>query len=222
MRYGRIEKVGPGLSCPVVSYEKGRFILMRMQTQYTKKGFTLIELLVVIAIIAILAVVVILTINPAQLLKQARDSNRISDLATLKSALSLYLADYPQAVLASSYTTCYMYAPGTSTAQCGGMFTTAYATNATSTSRAVNGSGWIAGPNFNNMSSGVPFGQLPIDPVNNASYYYAYAATSSNMTFKIAAFMESTKYSASGTSDVVSTDGGINNNAYEVGSNVGL
>src|SRR6185295_4958783 len=58
-----------------------------------RKGFTLIELLVVIAIIAILSVVVILTLNPAELLKQARDSNRISDMATLKSAISLYLAD---------------------------------------------------------------------------------------------------------------------------------
>ena len=41
-----------------------------------RSGFTLIELLVVIAIIAILAVVVILTLNPAQLLAQARDSTR--------------------------------------------------------------------------------------------------------------------------------------------------
>ena len=56
-------------------------------------GFTLIELLVVIAIIAILAVVVVLTLNPAQLLAQSRDSNRISDMATLKSAIGLYITD---------------------------------------------------------------------------------------------------------------------------------
>src|SRR3989338_2108717 len=48
------------------------------------KGFTLIELLVVIAIIAVLAVAVILTLNPAELLKQARDSTRVSDMSTLK------------------------------------------------------------------------------------------------------------------------------------------
>ncbi|MBI5221157.1 MAG: prepilin-type N-terminal cleavage/methylation domain-containing protein, partial [Candidatus Liptonbacteria bacterium] len=42
-------------------------------TSANTKGFTLIELLVVIAIIAILAAVVILTLNPGQLLKQARD-----------------------------------------------------------------------------------------------------------------------------------------------------
>jgi prepilin-type N-terminal cleavage/methylation domain-containing protein len=59
----------------------------------TKKGFTLIELLVVIAIIAILSVVVVLTLNPAEMLRRSRDSNRISDLATIKSAISLYLED---------------------------------------------------------------------------------------------------------------------------------
>src|ERR1700691_308696 len=58
-----------------------------------KKGFTLIEILVVIAIIAILAAVVVLTLNPAELLRQSRDANRVSDMATLTSALSLYNTD---------------------------------------------------------------------------------------------------------------------------------
>ena len=47
-----------------------------------KKGFTLIELLIVIAIIAILAVVVVLVLNPAELLRQSRDSQRLSDIST--------------------------------------------------------------------------------------------------------------------------------------------
>ena len=38
----------------------------------------MIELLVVIAIIAIVSVVVLLVLNPAQLLMQSRDSNRVS------------------------------------------------------------------------------------------------------------------------------------------------
>ena len=64
-----------------------------MKSRIHSRAFTLIELLVVIAIVAVLAVTVILTLNPAQLLRQARDSNRTQDLATLKSAISLYLAD---------------------------------------------------------------------------------------------------------------------------------
>jgi prepilin-type N-terminal cleavage/methylation domain-containing protein len=41
------------------------------------KGFTLIELLIVIAILAILATAVVLVLNPAQILAQARDAQRI-------------------------------------------------------------------------------------------------------------------------------------------------
>lgn len=58
--------------------------------RFHQSAFTLIELLVVIAIIAILAVVVVLALNPAQLLAQSRDVNRVSDMATLNTALGLY------------------------------------------------------------------------------------------------------------------------------------
>jgi prepilin-type N-terminal cleavage/methylation domain-containing protein len=54
----------------------------------SRSAFTLIELLVVIAIIGMLAVVVILTLNPVELFRQARDSNRLSDLATLTTCRS--------------------------------------------------------------------------------------------------------------------------------------
>src|SRR5271156_6624921 len=109
---------------------KGRFfenrkIFLSMKNRKNKKGFTLIELLVVIAIIAILSVVVILTLNPAELLRQSRDSDRISDLCTLRTALALYLtATYVPNLASSSfgYTACYLSSPagtGTSTAHCG-------------------------------------------------------------------------------------------------------
>ncbi len=51
-------------------------------------AFTLIELLVVIAVIAILSVVVVLSLNPGELLRESRDTTRISDLDTLNRALS--------------------------------------------------------------------------------------------------------------------------------------
>jgi prepilin-type N-terminal cleavage/methylation domain-containing protein len=155
-----------------------------------RKGFTLIELLVVIAIIAVLSVVVILSLNPAELLRQARDSNRISDMATLKSAISLYLADVTSPFIGTS-SVCYAginlatstspWTPDNSgtwgvptTSTCGKWFITDAATAAgiaTSTSRSVSnatltyGSGWIP-INFNNISSGAPIGSLPVDPVN--------------------------------------------------------
>ncbi len=68
---------------------------MKKYLNYCKSNssFTLIELLVVIAILAILAVVVVVVINPSELLKQARDSTRLSDLQTLNKAIALFQAD---------------------------------------------------------------------------------------------------------------------------------
>lgn len=55
------------------------------------QGFTLIELLVVIAILGILATIAMISISGAQ--KSARDSQRKSDLADIRSALEIYRAD---------------------------------------------------------------------------------------------------------------------------------
>jgi len=195
-----------------------------------KQGFTLIELLVVIAIIAVLSVVVILTLNPAALLRQSRDSGRISDLATITTATSLYILDATTPNLASSsfgYPACYLSSTsgnGTSTTKCGVFASASFATNASTTSalyRSINSTGWIP-VDFSKMSAGSPFGSLPVDPQNNSSFYYAYAATSAGgYYFKLTAWMESRKY-ATGTSDVISTDGGVNNNVLEGGNNLAL
>jgi prepilin-type N-terminal cleavage/methylation domain-containing protein len=206
-----------------------------MKNHKTQKGFTLIELLVVIAIIAILAVVVVLTLNPAQLLAQARDSNRISDFATIKSALALYGTDVatttamnngtnalytgnmgsPTALPATTST----YYEGAGATAWG--FATGYVTSVVETaSRLVNGtSGWIP-VNLSAISAGAPIGVWPVDPVNSGALMYIYAATTTS--FKLATKMESTKYQANGANDVVSTDGGNNSTTYEQGSNLAL
>lgn len=191
-----------------------------------RKAFTLIELLVVIAIIAVLSVVVILSLNPAELLRQSRDSNRISDLATIKSAISLYLVDSASPNIASNtlgYSSCYLSTisggSGTTTAKCG-VFTNTYVTNGSSsaaTYRKIDSSGWVP-VNFSSLSYGSPFGALPVDPTNNTSSYYAYAATSSGgYYFELDAFLESAKYAGQAT-----VDGGNNNATYEVGNEPGL
>ena len=53
-----------------------------------KKGFTLIELLVVISVIGVLASLVLVSFGPAQ--KQARDTQRKSDIGQYKNALEMY------------------------------------------------------------------------------------------------------------------------------------
>lgn len=187
------------------------------------KGFTLIELLIVIAILAILATVVLIVINPVQMFAQARDSQRIYDLNTLSSAVSLYLTTVASPSLqgGSAYGTC--------VANCWASLTGVTCTFATKTAlnasasftSAVDGSGWIP-VDLNEISGGSPISALPKDPSNTTTYFYEYACDNTNKWFEFAANMESTRYSNGGSDDVESTDGGVVSTIYEVGNNPGL
>jgi len=145
----------------------------------SRKSFTLIELLVVLAIVAILSVVVILTLNPAELMKQARDSTRLSDLSTLNTALAAYNADVTGGFMGTS-TVVYVSLPDTSptcanlglpSLPAGYTYSCAIAANL----KKADGTGWIP-VNFSQISFGAPISNLPVDPVNTTTTgnYYTY------------------------------------------------
>src|ERR1039458_2261266 len=170
----------------------------------SRKGFTLIELLVVIAIIAILSVVVILTLNPAELLRQSRDANRVSDMATINGALGIYAEDVGGSMGTPSTTYISILDPtATSTAgdQCQGLRLPAQSTSsgwiyqcaASSSYRNVNGTGWVP-LNFTSISSGASIGTLPQDPINQTSSNLFYTYTTDGNTYEATAVMESQKY----------------------------
>src|SRR3989338_3367165 len=102
------------------------------------KGFTLIELLVVIGIIAILSTLIMVVVNPAQLLAQARDSQRLSDLAAVRNAISTYTASVSSPELdgtgAQNCTTmCFSHSTSAALAvNCGGRHTGKTTTQTTS------------------------------------------------------------------------------------------
>lgn len=193
-----------------------------------KKGFTLIELLVVIAILAVLATAVVLVLNPAQLVKQGRDSTRISDVAAMNSALALYMSDVASIDLGNGTTA----ASTVGTSTCQGRVSVgspagfaASSTILVSTSTSVgNGSGankgWIP-VDFGAISSGSPLPKLPVDPnlSDGSLYAYCYRA-SGTVSYELNAKMESTKYGTGGSADVVSAskDGGNDDSWYEVGN----
>ena len=191
----------------------------------------MIELLVVIAIVAILSVVVILTLNPAELLRQSRDSNRVADMGTLTTALGIFSEDQSSGSLGSSSVVYLSIADpsATSTAgdQCQGLglpalpSTYSYHCAATSTVRNVNGQGWIP-VNFSSISIGAPIGSLPVDPMNVSSSRLYYTYTTNGTQYEVTSAMESVKYKLAGSSDVISTDGGTLASVYEKGSKLGL
>lgn len=186
-----------------------------------KKGFTLIELLVVIAILAVLMSVVVITLNPAEMLRKSRDTKRISDLATLRTALTLYLAENP--TLGGDSTYAYLSLPATSGTTCDGVpLYGGRSTNCTSTTnlQKVDSNGWIPVNFSTGITTGAPISALPVDPTNATTpqaLYYVYAISASSDYFELNANMESSYYS-SGSSNVENSDGGNNINVYEVGS----
>lgn len=176
------------------------------------KGFTLIELLIVIAILAVLASVTVIAINPADIFRRTRDSQRISDLDSIRTAINFYIVNTSSPVLGTS-TLSYSYMAST---DCNGL------TSATGT-QAVDGNGWIP-VNLTSLGGTAPLAKWPIDPnpsaaaSSNPSRYYAYLANATNTTFEVIANMESSQYSQGGSNDVESKDGGKISTLYEVGT----
>ncbi len=159
-----------------------------------KKGFTLIELLLVIGILAILAVTVVLVLNPAQMLAQARDTQRMSDLGSVKSAIALYLTTATSPSLSET-------GYSTVSTSCGFSVACTISTNPTSvTGTAAIPTGWAAVP-FSDTSGGSALSSLPLDPTNNGTYQYAGKGDNTNKTFELNGRLESTKYKVQMTSD---------------------
>jgi len=184
------------------------------------KGFTLLELLIVIGVLAILATATLLVLNPVEILRQSRDSTRISDLASMKNAISVYITgvDSPDmdGGTTSCATLCYVNASSV-TSNCGGRHSSKTTTE--DSTREVDASGWIP-IDFTDIPGGSPIAVLPIDPTNDATYFYSYACDNTNVTFELDTVFESTKYTE--TEDYDGTDGGNSANHYEIGSEPGL
>ena len=113
-----------------------------------KHSFTLVELLIVIGILAILTAAVVLVLNPAELLRQSRDSTRISDMASLSDALKLLQTQSEGIFTSSVASTVYVSLPDTSST-CGSLGLPSLPTGYTyhcvpsASSTLINGQGWL-------------------------------------------------------------------------------
>lgn len=174
-----------------------------------RKGFTLVELLIVITILVILGIFIVLLINPAEILAKSRDSQRISDLATMKGAMQLYLTDgtvsFTNCVAsggtvpiseadATTLTKIYTSLDEAPNSVGGSAYTDHYKTITAAADRQKNnGDGWVP-VNFSTVTSGAPIEKLPIDPSADtatsstadisAGKYYRFACYSNGGKFE--------------------------------------
>lgn len=175
---------------------------MKTNKKYSQ-GFTLLELLIVIAILAILSAALVLVLNPAESMKKSRDTQRMSDLATLKTALGLYLTTVSSPDLDAATDICLADAAATGQiaysapsaanvacatppiagADAAGTFAADWCFHVTTAAyTSADGTGWLP-VNLTGIAGGSPISNLPIDPTNtaatatptSATYVYRYA-----------------------------------------------
>jgi prepilin-type N-terminal cleavage/methylation domain-containing protein len=205
-----------------------------MNTYSEKKGFTLLELLIVIAIIAALSTILIIVINPSETLKQSRDSQRIADLSTLKTALGLYMTATSSPQLdgtsgtknAKCASTVWFSAVGVNATSSITGYTTSTSPTSTATAGAINGTGWVP-VNLSSLTGGSPVSNMPLDPVNtfatvgiptSTDYMYRYACDALPLGFEVNAALESAQYTT--VDNKRANDGGNNALYYEVGTDL--
>lgn len=159
-----------------------------------KTGFSLTEILIIVVIIVVLATIIVLAINPVKMMTKSRDSGRNTDLIAIVTAIDLYLADNRDFKgLAGPY-----------------LSTAGQASNG----QKNDGEGWIP-LKFNTISSGAPLATLPLDPLNNETYHYTLGINPVSKTYEINCVFE-----IADNIQKASTDGGNNENVYEVGTDL--
>jgi type II secretory pathway pseudopilin PulG len=189
-----------------------------------KLSFTLTEMLIAVGILAVLSVTVLLTLNPQDLIKQSRDSQRLSDLTNLSKAISLYEADTGGKGFMGTSSVVYVSIPDT-TSTCANLGLPklpsgwSYHCVSSSTLQNIDGTGWIP-INFNNLSFGKTLPKLPIDPINTVSSgnYYTYTYDNGVSKYELNANLESSKYKQ----QLAINDGGDNPSTYEISSNLSI
>jgi len=117
-------------------------------------GFTIVELLIVVVVIAILAAISLVAYTGFQ--QRARDNIRKSDINALAKSFELLYIDK------GKYTTTSEPCMDTSIGidSCNGVIN--------------NIGGWAPSSNIRNLIAGGYTSEIPIDPINNETYYYSY------------------------------------------------
>lgn len=219
---------------------------LHMAGEAGRRGFALIDVAVVTGVVALLGATAAFVLNPADMLKESRDVERITDLGKMNAAMGLLLAtsDWRPArgvcmELAATSTSplgealwkglgmsvpvprCYQHAPS-SVARCEERYE-APISGASSPSRKNDGSGWVP-MNLSRAAGGTLLAEWPIDPKEDGINFYSFVCRkdANGLKWEFAAHMESARYAAGGADDAESTDGGNRPGLLEVGTDMEL
>lgn len=140
--------------------------------------------------------------DPAEQQALRNDAYRFTDLTNLQNAINVQIQETP-ADKSNSRILCRNEAD-----VCSGN-----SAPLTAVTTSPDGTGWVKIDLSENKYVSVP--SLPVDPVNNDAYHFSYCAVNGN--WEINTVLESKQYSPK-----MKTDGGDNDLAYEVGSNLTL
>lgn len=163
---------------------------LKKKLSLNSSGVTLAEMLAVVAVIILISGVVSIFLAPQKMQARTRDNKRISDMSVLERAIVEYMIDnanYPDEVNVVRYSN------------------TLPTGNLGPVENAVDG--WV------NVNFSAYLTKLPIDPVNDVNYRYAYIHDAHS--FEINSVLED-------QIDYMSLDGGNNDNIYELGNNLTL
>ena len=180
-----------------------------------KKGITLVEILIAMGIISILFASFFYIWNTMDIFRKSRDSKRINDLQLLDTALKTLLSTERNINLGEE-NVIYTSLPDSSST-CGSydlvpLFSPySYRCQTSQNYLKVDGDGWLP-VNFT-LGKVLAISVLPIDPLNNKDYFYAYQVRQGR--YKLTArFENQTNISK------MANDAGFEPTLYEVGSDL--
>jgi prepilin-type N-terminal cleavage/methylation domain-containing protein len=179
------------------------------------KGMTFVEMLVVMGIISILFASFFYIWNTMDVFRKSRDSKRINDLQLLDTALKTLLSTERNINLGEE-NVIYTSLPDSSST-CGSydllpLFSPySYRCQTSQNYLKVDGNGWLP-VNFT-LGKILTISVLPIDPLNNKDYFYAYQVRYDR--YKLTARFESQTNIGK-----MANDGGLEPTLYEVGSDL--